>query len=119
MDAEPRTSDEKLWAALAHGAILVNLTTLVGIGTIGAIAIWLLMKKKSTYIGYQALQAFIFQSVVVFVAIITGFPGSGIGWLLMLAGSAYGSYAAYRCYSGYDFRYPWLGNMITSFRPKE
>ena len=118
MKTESRTSDERLWALLAHALMLVNLTSIGGLATIGTMAIWLFKRRSSTYVGYQALQAFIFQAVFVFFAIILGFPGTTVGWVIVLVGSAIASYAAYRCQRGEDFQYPVLGNLIASIRPR-
>ncbi len=81
-------------------------------------AVWLFKRRSSSFVAHQALQAFIFQAIVVFFSLITGFPGSPIGWVLYLVGIAFGSYAAYRCQRGEDFQYPVLGNLIASIRQK-
>ncbi|MEE9198803.1 MAG: DUF4870 domain-containing protein [Dehalococcoidia bacterium] len=118
MDSEAKTSEERLWAAIAHSSILVNLIPpFIGVSPIIAMGIWLLKRKGSSYVGYQALQAFIFQAAFSFVFIVT--PIFEIKLILLLAGIGYGLYAAYRCHTGRDFRYLWIGKLIAISRPRE
>ena len=120
MDSESRTPDERLWATIAHGSIL--LTPLGGIGTMIAMGIWLFKRRASSYIGYQALQSFIFQAMFLFVVLVfvpLVIPVFQIEILLILAGILYGLYGAYQCRTGRDFKYLWIGNLIPSSRPRE
>ena len=120
MEPQQRQQDEKLWDALAHGSITINLALpLLGIGAIAALGIWLYKRKASAYTGYEALQAFIFQAIVIFVSMVASYI-DGMGLILVLvAGRVYGLYGAYRCYNGYDFRYLYLGDLITSLRSRQ
>jgi uncharacterized Tic20 family protein len=52
--------DERILAALAHITILVPF-----MGIIAAIVIWVTQKEKSRYVGFQALQATVFQLILV------------------------------------------------------
>ncbi len=52
--------DERILAALAHITILIPL-----MGVIAPILIWITQKDKSRYVGFQALQAVVFQLVLV------------------------------------------------------
>ncbi len=118
MDQQTRSSDEKMWTSLAHASILINLFA-PGIGSIGAMAIWLLKRRSSSYVAYQTLQAFIFQAAAVFLAVLIGSVASGLMFLIIIAASVYALYGAYRCYQGLDFRYLWIGNLVAAFRPRQ
>jgi uncharacterized protein len=64
------TDDEKLWSAVAHGSVWITL--LAGIFTVGAgvpvsifipLVIYFLFRRKSDYVAFHALQAFVIQLV--------------------------------------------------------
>lgn len=66
------TSDEQAWAAIAHASAVV--TVLFGVLTGGALclvgpivplAIWLVFRSKSPFVAQHALQATIFQTLVI------------------------------------------------------
>ena len=118
MDQQTRSSDEKMWASIAHASILINIFA-PGIGSIGAMAIWLFKRRSSSYVAYQTLQAFIFQAAVVFLAVVIGSVVSGLMPLIIVTASVYALYGAYRSYQGLDFRYLWIGNLVASFRPRQ
>jgi uncharacterized Tic20 family protein len=54
------SQDERIMAALAHITILVPF-----MGVIAPIFIWVTQKEKSQYAGFQALQAVVFQLLLV------------------------------------------------------
>jgi uncharacterized Tic20 family protein len=86
-DERTVSQDERMLAALAHGSILLGLPT-NGIGGIAAaLIIWLAQRDKSPYVAFQALQALIYQ-VVVLLAVMVLFGCWGILWLLMIIPSA-------------------------------
>ena len=119
MKTESRREDEKRWASIAHAFMVVNIIPIVlGLATVGTMAIWLFKRRTSPYVGHQALQAFIFQAVFVFFAVITLSVSTIIGWLILLVGSGFALYAVYRCQRGEDFQYPVLGNLIASIKPR-
>lgn len=114
MNAETRSSDERMWAAIAHAIMVVNIIPVFPwLGVIGAMAIWLFKRKASQYVGNQALQAFIFQAGLVFIAFIVATAIIEVAILLLLAAVGYAMYGAYRCYSGQDFRYAWIGKLVS------
>jgi hypothetical protein len=112
-------------AAIAHTAIFAVILPLV---------IWLMQKEKSKYAAFQALQAAIYQLVVIvgivllwivgmIVVMVLSAVSAGIGGLLIfpmmllfpvlgLAAWVYGLYGAYMCYQGKDFKYVLIGNML-------
>lgn len=130
-EARPSQSDCNL-AALAHGSTLLNLV-FPGLGILAALLIWLNVKERSRYAGFQSLQALAFQVAVLLATLLggilvaVGWVVSGllaavlVGCLLMpfallltiavglvpIAGLVYGLVGAYEVYYGHDFRY-WL-----------
>ena len=76
------SQDERMMAALAHGSILLGLPT-NGIGGIAAaLVIWLTQRDKSPYVALQALQALVYQ-VVVLVATMVLFGCWFFFWLFV------------------------------------
>jgi len=112
-------SDDNLMAAIAHAGIIITV--------IVALIIWLIQKDKSKYVEFQAKQALVYQIVVAvlgfvlsIVIFILGIVTLGIGFILYfllpllgLAAVIYGLYGAYECYNGGDFRYIWIGDMLS------
>lgn len=132
-------------AAAAHGSILLGvLTSGVG-GIFAAMIIWLTQRDKSAYVTYQAMQALVYQTSVLFLTVI-GFclwfvvftlsilppmlanpelyqysppPTVWFGmsmlicpcglWLITIL---YGVWGAIRSYSGADFKYIVIGNLL-------
>lgn len=123
------TQDEKTMAMLAHGSILLNVFSGFG-GIIVALIIWLVKKNESPWVGFQALQSFIYQVIagsalvviwaisLALMMIIVGFLCLPFALLLTLATLIYALYGAYRCYQGYDFRYLWLGDFLAAQQAK-
>jgi uncharacterized Tic20 family protein len=80
------TDDEKLWASVAHGSVW--LTLIGGILSVGAIvpisifvplAIYFMFRRRSDYVAFHALQAFVLQlvgTVGAFAVLLVG----GIVW---------------------------------------
>ena len=56
------SGDERTWAALAHGTILLNLVTGF-LGPIAALIVYFLYRDRSRYVAYHALQSALFQLV--------------------------------------------------------
>ena len=117
--------DERLWAALAHASILLNLVTAF-LGVIAPLIIYLVYKDRSRYVAGQAMQAFVFQLVwwvgggilvglawaaVAFLTIvlvgILCVPIAIIVSLIPVAACIYGIVGALQAYEGREFRY-WL-----------
>jgi len=131
------SSDERTWAAFAHGSALLNLAGGVG-GIIAASVIWLTQKEKSAWVAFHGLQSLVFQAatliltvLVVGVVWVLGFAFSFItvgfgtlvavplmilvffgGFAIMGAGMIYSFYGAYQVYQGRDFRYIWIGDWV-------
>lgn len=112
-------------AMLAHGSIVLTLVTGFG-GVIVALLIWLLKREEYPWVGFQALQALIFQMAclsafpflltvsVILVLFLVGVILLPLVLLLGLVALVYGVFGAYRCYRGADFRYPWLGDFLAA-----
>ncbi len=77
--------DERNLAALAHAAILLNVV-FPGLGLVAAGVIWLTQRERSSYVTNQALQATVYQVVLLLVA----GAGAILGVLLVVAGVVLG-----------------------------
>lgn len=136
------TKEERLAAAAAHGGILLNLVTGIG-GLVLALILWLHYEDRSKYVGHQALQALVFQGVVMLAGLVIGSIAAGL-WLLTLLlvrlivgycflpftvgfsllfaalflGSLfYGCAGALAALNGQDFSYRWISGWIYRSRP--
>lgn len=131
------SSEERTWAALAHGSALLNAATGMG-GIIAAALIWLTQKEKSAWVAFHGLQSLVFQAAqfmilfplvggvwavgFAFSFITLGFGtiiavpimllSAFLGIALMAGGLVYSLYGAYQVYQGRDFRYIWIGDWI-------
>lgn len=135
------TQDERMLAALAHGAIVTGY-----FAPIAGILIYVTQKEKSAYVAEQALQAAFYQlaGIVLTIAgwVLWGFcytlsfipiiaaadqyadAPPPIFWvamasmlcplILMLAWGLYGLYGALRAWSGADFRYAFVGKPVAN-----
>ena len=142
------TENEHTWAALAHASTLLNLAAPGLGGIIASLVIYLSFKERSIWVAFHALQATLFQllllAAIIFIvggSWIIGFIFSFItigfgaffavpvmlitfflGAFILLAGMAYGMYAAFQINQGNDFIYFWAGNwaaqIIRSVRPE-
>lgn len=142
-ECESSTSDDRIWAGLAHGSGL-----LVFLGPLAAVILWSTMRKKSGYVAFQALQAMVYQSVffwAYFTVIPLGMTVLLVVWifgLVMLAPNRndpfliavvpqiaiwavlLGSFVIYELMAivaavlslmGREFRYPFFGNPLARF----
>ncbi len=138
------TSDERIMAAIAHGAIVLPMW-----GTIASIVIWATQKDKSDYVSHQALQAVgwqISQIAIMFLGMgcymcsfftmipatemsmgsDTAFPfffmipfaTMGLMMLTTLVFIAIGLYAAVRSLQERPFTYPFIGRRIEDYLAK-
>lgn len=129
--------DERRLASIAHGSVLLSLVTGLG-GIATALVIWLAYRDRSRYVSFQALQAALFQSLilvgagiltvaavalwlialgtlVVLVGLVFVIPAIVLtvaAALLPLAGIVYGIIGAVDTYRGQDFRYWIVGRHI-------
>ena len=109
------SSSERMWAALAHAILLLNvIPDIAGIVIIITIGIWLFNRRRSPYVDFQALQAFIFQAFIVFLVLVLAFLLQTflVAVILMIPSVMVSMYGAFRCNQGQDFRYPVLGNAL-------
>lgn len=117
--------DERIWAALSHVSILVWPAT--GLLPIAPLIIWLIYKDRSPQIEFHALQSLWYQLAWLAIATIGGILGTlfsiitlGLGVFLViplaaiigLVPFAHSLYAAYRVYTGADFRYPYIADRV-------
>jgi uncharacterized Tic20 family protein len=139
--------DERILAALAHGAILLPIY-----GIIIPAIIWITQKEKSRYVSFQSLQALVFHLTLIFLYMIgmlcyfVSFfgmfggmflaEGSSNEWMAVLpslfpfavlGGFAcvgvffviYGAVGAILSLVGKDFRYVLIGNFVESRLQKD
>lgn len=76
------TSEERVLAALAHAGVVLNSFNLFGV--VGAAIIWASQRKQSHYVARHALQALIFQSVVIVLTMLLLFFWGGCILLSLL-----------------------------------
>lgn len=120
--------DERVWSALSHASILVWPAT--GLLPIAPLIIWLVYKDRSPHVGFHALQSLWYQLAWLAIATIGGILGTlfsivtfGFGVFLViplaavlgLVPFAHSLYAAYRVYTGADFRYPYIADRMEGF----
>jgi uncharacterized Tic20 family protein len=124
-----RTSEEKLWAALAHLMLVPVVMLGVGAPLLGILSLFMTIliyyfkRRTSPWIAFQGLQALTFQVITfsVFAPIRFFFqdPGdsermsSPLYWqVLLILVFFYAVMGATRCALGYNFRYPFIGRPI-------
>ncbi len=88
---ETPTSDDKLWAMVAHLSSFV-------FPFLGSLALYLIFKDKGRFVKYHAVQSLVFQ----LVAWVIGGVTCGFGFVIMLAQL----WLAYRAYQGEWNGYP-------------
>lgn len=143
------TQDEKIMAALGHGAILLFFA-----GILVPVIIWITQKEKSAYLAFQALQAAAFQLLMVlayFVLMICYVCSSGATFLALPLSAAdetlgmaavlgttvfqvalfavicfgwfgfiiYGLVASVMILQGHDFRYAILGQRLEAYLQRQ
>ena len=88
------SQDDKALAAVAHAGILLGIVTSGFGGIIAALIIWLVQKEKSAYVAYQALQALVYQGVVMIITMVA-WCCWGLVWMLMLLPPLFANPEAY------------------------
>ena len=133
-------SDQRNMAALAHASILLNMF-LPGLGVIAAGAVWLTQRDRVGFAARQALQATVYQAVLLVLPLVVAIVGAIVLAVVILVGAAtdnvmilgliplfmlgalamifvwlfgmiYALLAAYDAYQGRDFRYAIVGRML-------
>ncbi|HET7478035.1 MAG TPA: DUF4870 domain-containing protein [Rubrobacteraceae bacterium] len=117
--------DERVWSALSHASILVWPAT--GLLPIAPLIIWLVYRDRSPQVGFHALQSLWYQLAWLAIATVGGILGTlfsivtlGLGLFLVIPLAAvlglvpfvHSLYAAYRVYTGADFRYPYIADRM-------
>lgn len=98
------SSDERLWATLAHLSI-------VAAALFGPLAIWLVKKEESPFVEDQAKEALNFQ-ITVFIAsavLIITFVGPLV---IGICGLVYGIIAGMEANKGVYYRYPYILRLV-------
>jgi uncharacterized protein len=108
---ETLTSDEKMWAMLAHLSGLIA-AALGGMSFLGPLVIYLIKKDESPFVADQAKEALNFQIAVLIVALIS--VVTCIGPIVVAIGAlVYSVLAAMEANKGITYRYPYTFRLIT------
>lgn len=73
------TSEERIWAAVAHAAGLIPL-----VAPLGPAIVWFMQRKRSAFSRFQALQAMAFQTVAFWVWMVVGPIIMGVVMIILL-----------------------------------
>jgi uncharacterized Tic20 family protein len=105
-----KVADQLMASAAAHASVVL-------IPLLVPALIWASYKNRSPYVAFQAKQALLYQGVYLAILILRlASPFRGVPFLLLwLLAAAGGCYAAYRCYRGEQFVYPFLGDLAMRF----
>lgn len=132
-------SEERTWAMVAHLSVLLNLVTGF-LGVVAALVIYIIFKDRSRYVGYQAMQSFVFQLVFwagagLLIGLMWAITGalsaiiigilcvpfallfSVVLGLMPLAALVYGVYGGIEANEGKDFRYWLVGDWLRARMP--
>lgn len=131
------SAEERLLAALAHGSVILQ-----GLGLLVGVLVYITQREKSRFAAFQALQAAVYQLIMMLFVIamwvlwslcyalsfipIIGLPEGAepplIFWLglgsmfiplaVMLVLGLYGLWGALRTWQGREFRYAVVGNWL-------
>jgi uncharacterized Tic20 family protein len=94
---QPIDQNDRIMAALAHVTAILPV-----MGVIAPIIIWATQRERSEFVGFQALQAAIYQLLIVF-AWILGMACYMCSIVFMIIPASFGQYR------GGDFSAEWLG----------
>jgi uncharacterized Tic20 family protein len=86
--------EERTWAGIAHGSILLAPFTSGLGGIVAALVIWALQKEKSAWVADQALQALVYQALA-FLLTTVAWCCWGVLWTLLILVPIAGDPAAY------------------------
>lgn len=117
----------RLWAALAHASILLNMITGI-LGTLAVLILYLVTRRRSPYVAFHALQALAYQLIVwlggwalalLFWLLGSALSDSFFGLLVMvlaflvnlvpLIGVMFAGIGALDLWRGQEFSYPKIG----------
>lgn len=119
------SQDERIWSTLSHVSVL--LWPVTGLLPVAPLVIWLVYKDRSPRVGFHALQSLWYQVAWLVIGTVGGFTGTvftvitlGLGAFLViplaivlgLVPFIHQLYAAYRVYTGMDYRYPLIADRI-------
>ena len=114
--SKAKSCDDNIVSAIAHAMILI-------LPVLTPLIIWLVYKDKSESVRFQSMQALIYQFAVMFVFFGLVMVGSILSFLLLpillifvglgvyAIGILYGLWAAYKCFSKEQFKYPYIADL--------
>ncbi|MFP6674102.1 MAG: DUF4870 domain-containing protein, partial [Pirellulaceae bacterium] len=95
---------ERTWAMLAHLSILV-------VGVIGPLVIWLVKKEESKFVADQAMEALNFHITVLIATVVLAFTCVG-SVVVGIGAVVYGIIAGLEANKGVYYRYPYTLRLI-------
>jgi uncharacterized Tic20 family protein len=116
------TPEERIWSALAHLSIFLNLFTGF-LGLVVAFAIWMAYRGRSERVAFHARRSLWYQVAWlgilavgwtvtgILTLVLIGFLLVPVMMLLSLVPFAHAVYAAYRASRGVDYRYLWATDL--------
>ena len=101
------SSDDKLWALLAHISYFV-------LGVFGPLIIWLVKREESAFVEDQAKEALNFQLSVLIVSFVCAVTVCLIPVTIVVAigGIVYSIIGGIQAYDGIAYRYPYTFRII-------
>lgn len=101
------SSDDKLWALLAHLSYFV-------LGVFGPLIIWLVKREESVFVEDQAKEALNFQLSVLIVSLLCAVTVCLIPVTIVVAigGIVYSIIGGIKAYEGVAYRYPYTFRII-------
>jgi uncharacterized Tic20 family protein len=103
------SEEERLLAALAHGS------SIIGFAVIGPLALYLIKKDQSAYVGFHAKQALVGQLVAFAIVMVVSLVTCGMGTILIFPWFVYEAWLAYEAYQGKWTSYPLLESVGKEF----
>lgn len=117
--------DERTWSTLSHASVL--LWPFTGLLPVAPLVVWLVYKDRSPRVAFHALQSLWYQVAWLVIGTVGGFLGTvftaitlGLGLILViplvfvlgLVPFVHQIYAAYKVYTGADYRYPFIADKV-------
>ncbi len=102
------SSDDKLWALLAHLSYFV-------LGVFGPLIIWLVKRDDSEFVEDQAKEALNFQLSVVIVSLVCAVTVCliPVSVVVAIGGIVYSIIGGIKAYDGVAYRYPYTFRIVT------
>jgi len=117
------TNEERLIAGIVHWSMLASLLLVTfWVPWLISAVVYFVFKGRSKFLGFQALQALVFQVSVILIGgilciigaplveVLIGIPMVLVGVIIILGGYILSAVAGIACFQGKFYRYPIVGN---------